>query len=92
MNNTHPVQNIWVGVDPAKQGSERSVKMMSVESMELMLNEARMDERKNQAALVSFRLDEIANKILNRELSGVEAAELLNQIADHIITQSYDQH
>lgn len=92
MNNTHPVQNIWVGVDPAKPGSDRSVTMISVESMELMLNEARMDERKNQAALVSFRLDEIANQILNRELNGVEAAELLNQIADHIITQSYDQH
>lgn len=92
MNNTHPAQNIWVGVDPAKPGSYRSVTMMSVESMGLMLNEARMDERKNQAALVSFRLDEIANQILNRELNGVEAAELLNQIAEHIITQSYDQH
>ncbi|EKN4021960.1 DUF2732 family protein [Yersinia enterocolitica] len=90
MQNT--TQNIWMGVDPAKPGSDRSVTMMSVESMELILNEARMDERKNQAALVSFRLDEIANQILNRELSGVEAAELLNQIAEHIITQSYDQH
>ncbi|CNI08021.1 MULTISPECIES: DUF2732 family protein [Yersinia] len=90
MQNT--TQNIWMGVDPGKPGSDRSVTMTSVESMELMLNEARMDERKNQAALVSFRLDEIANQILNRELSGVEAAELLNQIAEHIITQSYDQH
>ncbi|WP_172677297.1 DUF2732 family protein [Yersinia frederiksenii] len=61
-------------------------------SLELLLNEARMDERKNQAALVSSRLEEIANQILNRELNGVEAAELLNQIAEHIITQSYDQH
>ncbi|WP_145501405.1 DUF2732 family protein [Yersinia similis] len=92
MNNTHPAKNTWVGVDPAKQGSERSITLMSVESMELMLNEVRMDERKNQAALVSFCLDEVANQILNRELSGVEAAELLNQIAEHIITQSYDQH
>ncbi|EEQ09902.1 TPA: DUF2732 family protein [Yersinia enterocolitica] len=61
-------------------------------SLELLLNEARIDERKNQAALVSSRLEEIANQILNRELNGVEAAELLNQIAEHIITQSYDQH
>ncbi|WP_145500567.1 DUF2732 family protein [Yersinia bercovieri] len=90
MQNT--TQNIWMGVDPGKPGSDRSVTMTSVESVELMLNEARMDERKNQAALVSFRLDEIANQILNRELNGVEAAELLNQIAEHIITQSYDQH
>ncbi len=92
MNNTHPVQNIWVGVDPAKLGSDRSITMMSVESMELMLNEVRMDERKNQAALVSFRLDEIANQILNRELNGVEAAELLNQVAEGILNQAQAQH
>ncbi|HDL7621083.1 TPA: DUF2732 family protein [Yersinia enterocolitica] len=61
-------------------------------SLELLLNEARIDERKNQAALVSSRLEEIANQILSRELNGVEAAELLNQIAEYIITQSYDQH
>ncbi|WP_391592405.1 DUF2732 family protein [Yersinia hibernica] len=61
-------------------------------SLELLLNEARIDERKNQAALVSSRLEEIANQILNRELNGIEAAELLNQIAEHIITQSYDQY
>ncbi|HDL6743159.1 TPA: DUF2732 family protein [Yersinia enterocolitica] len=61
-------------------------------SLEILLNEARIDERKNQAALVSSRLEEIANQILNRELNGVEAAELLNQISEHIITQSYDQH
>ncbi|UNK21787.1 DUF2732 family protein [Yersinia intermedia] len=90
MQNT--AQNIWVGVDPAKPGSDHSITMISVESIELMLNEARKDERKNQAALVSFRLDEIANQILNRELNGVEAAELLNQIAEHTLTQSYDQH
>ncbi|CRG51185.1 Protein of uncharacterised function (DUF2732) [Yersinia wautersii] len=74
----------------ANPGSEHTV--MSVESMELMLNEARIDERKNQAALVSFRLDEIANQILNRELSGVEAAELLNQIAEGILNQAQAQH
>lgn len=69
---------------------ERSPAAMN--SLELLLNEARIDERKNQAALVSSRLEEIANQILNRELNGVEAAELLNQIAEHIITQSYDPH
>ncbi|WP_054877556.1 DUF2732 family protein [Yersinia wautersii] len=80
----------FIGVDLANPGSEHTV--MSVESMELMLNEARIDERKNQAALVSFRLDEIANQILNRELSGVEAAELLNQIAEGILNQAQAQH
>ncbi|MFM1346917.1 DUF2732 family protein [Yersinia proxima] len=90
MQNT--AQNIWVGVDPAKPGSDRSITMMSVESMELMLNEARKDERKNQAELVSFRLDEIANQILNRELNGVEAAELLNQVAEGILNHAQAQH
>ncbi|HHH1250515.1 TPA: DUF2732 family protein [Yersinia enterocolitica] len=90
MQNT--TQHIWVFVDPAKAGSESTITMTSVESMELMLNEARMDERKNQAALVSFRLDEIANQILNRELNGVEAAELLNQIAEGILNQAQAQH
>jgi hypothetical protein len=90
MQNT--TQNIWVGVDPAKPGSERTVTITTVESMELMLNEARMDERKNQAALVSFRLDEIANQILNRELNGVEAAELLNQVAEGILNHAQAQH
>ncbi|WP_227724668.1 DUF2732 family protein [Yersinia proxima] len=90
MQNTE--QHIWVFVDPAKPGSESTITMTSVESMELMLNEARMDERKNQAALVSFRLDEIANQILNRELNGVEAAELLNQIAEGILNQAQAQH
>lgn len=65
---------------------------VAMNSLELLLNEARIDERKNQAALVSSRLEEIANQILSRELNGVEAAELLNQIAEYIITQSYDQH
>ncbi|CQR22791.1 Protein of uncharacterised function (DUF2732) [Yersinia enterocolitica] len=80
------------GRRPGQAGQYRSVTMMSVESMELMLNEARRDERKNQAALVSFRLDEIANQILNRELNGVEAAELLNQIAEGILNQAQAQH
>jgi Protein of unknown function (DUF2732) len=92
LNNTHQAQHIWVGVDPAKPGSDRSITMMSVESMELMLNEARIDERKNQAALVSFRLEEVANQILNRELNGVEAAELLNHIAEGILNQAQAQH
>ncbi|CNH73857.1 DUF2732 family protein [Yersinia bercovieri] len=92
MNNTHPVQNIWVGVDPAKPGSDRSVTMMSVESMELMLNEARMDERKNQAVIVSNYMETMAAKILNREMNCKEAAELLYQVAERMINQSHEQH
>ncbi|EKN4096012.1 TPA: DUF2732 family protein [Yersinia enterocolitica] len=90
MQNT--TQNIWVGVDPAKQGSERSITLMSVESMELMLNEARMDERKNQAVIVSNYMETMAAKILNREMNCKEAAELLYQVAEIMINQSHEQH
>ncbi|CNJ62045.1 TPA: DUF2732 family protein [Yersinia enterocolitica] len=90
MQNT--TQNIWVGVDPAKQGSECSITQMSVESMELMLNEARMDERRNQAVIVSNYMETIAAKILNREMNCKEAAELLYQVAERMINQSHEQH
>ena len=92
MNNTHPAQNIWVGVDPAKPGSECSITQMSVESMELMLNEARMDERRNQAVIVSNYMETMAAKILNREMNCKEAAELLYQVAERMINQSHEQH
>ncbi|HDL6962860.1 TPA: DUF2732 family protein [Yersinia enterocolitica] len=90
MQNT--TQNIWMGVDPAKPGSDRSVTMMSVESMELMLNEARMDERKNQAVIVSNYIETMAAKILNREMNCKEVAELLYQVAEKMINQSHEQH
>ncbi|CFQ52076.1 Protein of uncharacterised function (DUF2732) [Yersinia frederiksenii] len=85
-------QNIWVFVDPAKPGRESTIKMTSVESMELMLNEARMDERKNQAVIVSNYIETMAAKILNREMNCKEVAELLYQVAERMINQSHEQH
>ncbi|HFO2533321.1 TPA: DUF2732 family protein [Yersinia enterocolitica] len=85
-------QKIWIGVDPAKSGSERTVTITTVESMELMLNEARMDERKNQAIIVSNYIETMAAKILNREMNCKEVAELLYQVAEKMINQSYEQH
>ncbi|NIL27699.1 DUF2732 family protein [Yersinia massiliensis] len=85
-------QKIWIGVDPAKSGSERTVTITTVESMELMLNEARMDERKNQAIIVSNYIETMAAKILNREMNCKEVAELLYQVAEKMINQSHEQH
>ncbi|EMZ5852919.1 TPA: DUF2732 family protein [Yersinia enterocolitica] len=85
-------QKIWIDVDHTKPGSENTAAIVSVESMELMLNDARRDERKNQAELVALRLGGVVNKILNRELNGVEAAELLNHIAEGILNQAQAQH
>ncbi|WP_145590190.1 DUF2732 family protein [Yersinia aleksiciae] len=90
MQNT--AQNIWVFVDPAKLGSESTITMTSVESMELMLNEARRDERKNQAVIVSNYIETMAAKILNREMNCKEVAELLYQVAEKMINQSHEQH
>ncbi|HDL7656909.1 TPA: DUF2732 family protein [Yersinia enterocolitica] len=85
-------QHIWLFADPAKPGSESSITMMSVESMELMLNEARMDERKNQSVIVSNYIETMAAKILNREMNCKEVAELLYQVAEKMINQSHEQH
>ncbi len=74
----------------ANPGSERTV--MSVESMELMLNEARIDERKNQAVIVSNYMETMAAKILNLEMNCKEVAELLCQVAEKMINQSHEQH
>nr|WP_229714853.1 DUF2732 family protein [Yersinia enterocolitica] len=92
MNNIHLSENIWVGVDLAKPGSESTITMTSVESMELMLNEARRDERKNQAVIVSNYIETMAAKILNREMNCKEVAELLYQVAEKMINQSHEQH
>lgn len=85
-------QKIWIGVDHAKPGSENTAAIISVESMELMLNDARRDERKNQAELVALRLGGVVNKILNRELDCWETADLLNHIAEGILNQAQAQH
>ncbi|AYW86951.1 DUF2732 family protein [Yersinia pseudotuberculosis] len=80
----------FIGVDLANPGSEHTV--MSVESMELMLNEARIDERKNQAVIVSNYMETMAAKILNLEMNCKEVAELLCQVAEKMINQSQEQH
>ncbi|HDM8289429.1 TPA: DUF2732 family protein [Yersinia enterocolitica] len=85
-------QKIWIGVDHAKPGSENTATIISVESMELMLNDARRDERKNQAELVALRLGGVVNKILNRELDCWETADLLNHIVEGILNQAQAQH
>ncbi|MEY4476127.1 MAG: hypothetical protein RL248_1894 [Pseudomonadota bacterium] len=90
MQNT--AQKIWIGVDPAKPDSENTSAIISVESMELMLNDARRDERKNQAELVALRLEGVSNKILNHELNCWQSADLLNQIAEGFLNQAQAQH
>lgn len=48
------------------------------------LNDARIDERRNQAELVSARMNKLADHIITHEMSGRDAAELLRQEAERI--------
>jgi hypothetical protein len=49
--------------------------------LNLLLTEARMDERKARALAVSIRMEALAIHILQKEMNGVEAAELLRREA-----------
>lgn len=44
-----------------------------------LFNETRLDERKNCAFAISIRMEALALHILQKEMTGVEAAELLRR-------------
>lgn len=44
-----------------------------------LFNETRLDERKNCAFAISIRMEALAIHILQKEMTGVEAAELLRR-------------
>ncbi|MBL5897557.1 DUF2732 domain-containing protein [Lelliottia amnigena] len=44
-----------------------------------LFNETRIDERKNCAFAISIRMEALALHILQKEMTGVEAAELLRR-------------
>ncbi|MBB1226020.1 DUF2732 family protein [Pantoea pleuroti] len=60
--------------------------------LDMMLNDARREERRGRADLMIFRLNILASKIRREELTHVEAAELLNQEAEKIQAQIEEAH
>lgn len=58
----------------------------------LALNEARRDERKNQAVYMSSRLESMAAYIIQREMNGKEAAEALRTEAVRICNEALEVH
>ncbi len=54
------------------------------------LNEARCDERKNQAVYMSSRLESMAAYIIQREMNGKEAAEALRTEAVRISNEALE--
>ncbi|UNK26349.1 DUF2732 domain-containing protein [Serratia plymuthica] len=51
-----------------------------------------MDERKNQAAMMSTKLENLANSIIAKDLSLRDAAELLRYEAEFIQNQAMELH
>lgn len=58
----------------------------------LMLNVARNEERGNRAQVFASRLEAIASFIIQKEMTGIEAAEALRQEATRIQNESGDLH
>jgi hypothetical protein len=60
--------------------------------LDMMLNDARKEERRGRADLMVNRLNILAAKIRHDELSPIEAAELLHQEIERIQTQIAEMH
>jgi len=75
-----------IGVDLASPEGDYSP------DLTLMLNVARNDERANRAAVFASRLEAIACFILQKEMTGTEAAEALRVEATRIQNESGDLH
>ncbi|HDS2616009.1 TPA: DUF2732 domain-containing protein [Klebsiella pneumoniae subsp. pneumoniae] len=57
-----------------------------------LLNETRMDERRCRADAMAARLDNLAVRIVSRQLSHIEAAELLRVEAVRIQNEAQELH
>ncbi len=82
---------ITIGIDPAA-GNDISVVHQTAYQLEEMLKRARMDERKNQAAVMSTKLENLANSIIAKDLSLRDAVELLRHEAEFIQNQAMELH
>lgn len=60
--------------------------------LDMMLNDARKEERRGRADLMVNRLNILAAKIRHDELSPIKAAELLHQEIERIQTQIAGTH
>ncbi|NIE70317.1 DUF2732 family protein [Pantoea sp. Acro-807] len=72
--------------------SSQSKQMASYIDLDMMLNDARKEERRDRADLMVNRLNILASKIRHDELSSIEAAELLHQEIEKIQTQIAEAH
>lgn len=85
---------ITIGID-LSAGDDVSVVQVvhqTAYQLEEMLKRARMDERKNQAAVMSTKLENLANSIIAKDLSLRDAVELLRHEAEFIQNQAMELH
>lgn len=75
---------IKVGAEP--------VEASNYERQLLALNDARLDERKNLAAVFAARLEALAAYLIRHDASGRGAAETLQQEAERIRNESWEIH
>lgn len=72
--------------------SSRPKQTASYIDLDMMLNDARKEERRGRADLMVNRLNILAAKIRHDELSPIEAAELIHQEIERIQTQIAETH
>lgn len=60
--------------------------------LDMMLNDARKEERRDRAELMISRLNVLAWTIRREEMSSVEAADLLQQEVEKLQTQIAEAH
>ncbi|HCR0137195.1 MULTISPECIES: DUF2732 family protein [Klebsiella] len=60
--------------------------------LNLLLTEARKEERRERADVMAARLDSLAARIVSRQLNNTEAAELLRQEAVKIQNEAQEIH
>lgn len=71
----------------------RTTKTGSVDAgLNLLLTEARLEERRARAEAMAVRLDSLARQITSRQLNHVEAAELLRTTAEAIQNEAQEIH
>lgn len=70
----------------------KSIQPASYIELDMMLNDARREERRGRADLMVSRLNILASKIRRDELTHVEAAELLYQEAEKLQAQIEEAH
>jgi len=76
---------IKVGTDKVKAAGNYEGQLMA-------LSDARLDERKNLAAVFASRLEALAAYLLKHNATGRGAAETLRQEAERIRNESWEIH